>query len=593
MIATLRALALVCATAFRVSKLQTIAAFAETIGQVLRGLNPLFFGLFASGAVHHDSRQLIIAIIGLACSTGINGILQVIGVNARIKQQTYVAFEFSRQTSLLMATIETLDHHEDPELQDKLQTFKTWSGSVGQALNAVLNLIHTVAWSGTTLIVALTADWRLLILAVLGVPRLLMIARTARWDKIAEEAGSPYRRLTDRLVDLTHNPDAGAEARVFGLRTVLMQRIRSSARAAQQPDLVRNSRHALLDLCNGVFYFGGAIVIIGWMITDAIGGTVSVGVLTIAITSIGSLQQVSSNLVGNIKWLGEASRSAVRFVWLRDYAADVHARHTGERKPPDRLASGIRLAGVSYRYNGADHDSLHRLDLDLPAGSVVALVGENGAGKSTLVKLLTGMYQPTEGKILVDGVDLAEIDLNGWRERASAAFQDHADLEFAALHAVGVGDVGQVDDEGEVRRALHDGAATDVLTALPDGLATQLGPSWPDGVDLSGGQWQRLAIARGMMRQQPLLLALDEPTSALDAATEHALFDRYAEAARVAGGRGGVTLLVTHRFSTVAAADIVLVLAGGRIVEQGTHDQLMAARGAYAELYEIQARGYR
>ncbi|QDP98401.1 ABC transporter ATP-binding protein [Microlunatus elymi] len=593
MIATLRALALVCATAFRVSKKETIAAFTETVGQILRGLNPLFFGLFASGVVHHDPTQLIIAVAGLACSTGITGALQVIGVNARIKQQTYVAFEFSRQTSLLMATIETLDHHEDPELQDKLQTFRTWSGSVGQALNAVLNLIHTVAWSGTTVVVALTADWRLLILAALGVPRLLLIARTARWDKIAEEKGSPYRRLTDRLVDLTRDPDAGAEARVFGLRRVMMQRIRDSARAAQQPDLVRNSKHALLDLCNGIFYFGGAIAIIGWMISDAIDGSVSVAVLTIAITSIGSLQQVSSNLVANIKWLGEASRSAVRFVWLRDYAAGVHHRYTGELQPPARLATGLRLEGVSYRYNGAEHDSVHRIDLDLPAGSVVALVGENGAGKSTLVKLLTGMYQPTEGRILVDGVDLAEIDLTAWRERASAAFQDHADLEFAALHAVGLGEVGRVDDEGEVRRALHDGAASDVLTALPDGLATQLGPSWPAGVDLSGGQWQRLAIARGMMRQKPLLLALDEPTSALDAATEHALFDRYAVAARSAGGRGGVTLLVTHRFSTVAAADIVLVLAGGRIVEQGTHDQLMAAGGAYAELYEIQARGYR
>jgi ATP-binding cassette subfamily B protein len=203
------------------------------------------------------------------------------------------------------------------------------------------------------------------------------------------------------------------------------------------------------------------------------------------------------------------------------------------------------------------------------------------------------MYQPTRGRILVDGVDLAEIDLTAWRERTSGAFQDHADFELAAIESIGIGDLGKVDDESEVRRALDDGAATDVLTDPPRGLRTQLGPSWPDGVDLSGGQWQRIAIARGMMRPELLMLALDEPTSALDAATEHALFDRYAAAAQEVGHRGAVTLLVTHRFSTVAAADIVLVLENGRIVESGSHDQLMAARGKYAELYELQAKGYR
>jgi ATP-binding cassette subfamily B protein len=224
---------------------------------------------------------------------------------------------------------------------------------------------------------------------------------------------------------------------------------------------------------------------------------------------------------------------------------------------------------------------------------VVALVGENGAGKSTLVKLLTGMYAPTEGIIRIDGTDLADIDLTAWRQRCSGAFQDHANFELTAGESVGLGDYPHIADEPAIHRALRAGAAEDVLDSLPDGLSTQLGTSWAGGVDLSGGQWQRLAIGRGMMRRDPLLLALDEPTSALDAATEHALFERYAAAAHDAGRRGAVTLLVTHRFSTVAAADIVIVLAGGRIAEIGPHEELMRNQGAYAELYDLQARGYR
>lgn len=593
MIATLRALWLVTVVAFKVSRTQTLLAFGETTGRVLYGLNPLFYGYFASGAVHRDPRQIGIAIIGLTLSTGVNGALQWAGTSARIKQQVYVGFEFSRQIALMMAEIETLDHHEDPEMLDKLQAFRAWSGSVGGALNALLNMLNTVAWSVATLAVALSADWRLIILALLGIPRILLVPVTQRWNKIAEEAASPFQRLVELLVGLSRDGAAGAESRVFALRTPLLQRITASARSAQRPDLVRNTKASALELGNGLFFFGGAVLIIGWMLHDAIGGRVPVSALTIAVTSMGSLENISGGLVSTARWLGEESRSAVRFVWLRDYAASIHARHTGHRRPPNRLEHGIRLEHVSYRYNGADSDALSGVDLDLPAGSVVAIVGENGAGKSTLVKLLTGMYQPTEGRVLVDGVDLAEIDLGSWRQRTSAAFQDHANLEFIAMETIGLGDVDHIEDEAEVRRALDDGAAADVLTALPQKLGTQLGTTWPDGVNLSGGQWQRLAIARGMMRREPLLLALDEPTSALDAGTEHALFDRYAAAARSTRRRGGVTLLVTHRFSTVAAADIVLVLDGGRIVEQGTHRELMESGGAYAELYEIQARGYR
>jgi ATP-binding cassette subfamily B protein len=229
----------------------------------------------------------------------------------------------------------------------------------------------------------------------------------------------------------------------------------------------------------------------------------------------------------------------------------------------------------------------------LPAGAVVAIVGENGAGKSTLVKLLCKLYEPDAGRIEADGVDLARMPTDEWRTRASGAYQDFFRFEFRAQQTVGLGDVPRLDDEPAVATAVDNAGADDVVATLPDGLATQLGRAWPNGVDVSFGQWQKLALARGFMRDEPLLLVLDEPTAALDAETEHALFERYAAGARRLTERGGIVVLVSHRFSTVRMADLIIVMDGARVVESGSHDQLMALGGQYASLYEIQAAAYR
>ena len=257
---------------------------------------------------------------------------------------------------------------------------------------------------------------------------------------------------------------------------------------------------------------------------------------------------------------------------------------------PRQLIEGIRLEHVSFAYPGTSRRVLDDVSLDLKPGSVVAIVGENGAGKSTLVKLLCRMYQPDQGRILVDGVDLARIPAGNWRSCLAGAFQDFFRFEFRARHSVGVGDTPRMEDEPAVTTAVGRAGAEDVLRRLAAGLETQLGPTWPDGVDVSFGQWQKLALARGFMRDRPLLLVLDEPTAALDAETEHALFERYAAAAR---GDGRITILVSHRFSTVRMADRIVVLDGARVTETGTHEELMARRGQYAELYGIQAAAYR
>jgi ATP-binding cassette, subfamily B, bacterial len=262
---------------------------------------------------------------------------------------------------------------------------------------------------------------------------------------------------------------------------------------------------------------------------------------------------------------------------------------------PERLEEGIRLEGVSFRYPATDRLVLQDVDLVLPAGSVVAVVGENGAGKSTLVKLLCRFYEPTEGRVLVDGGDLSRMPAEAWRERCAGAFQDFFRFELPVRHTVGVGDLPRLEDEPAVTTAVGRAGADDVVAGLPAGLGTQLGPTWREGVEVSFGQWQKLALARGFMRDVPLLLVLDEPTAALDAETEHALFSRYAAAARAPEGRetGRVTVLVSHRFSTVRMADLIVVLDGAHVVESGSHEQLLARGGTYAELYRIQAAAYR
>ena len=229
----------------------------------------------------------------------------------------------------------------------------------------------------------------------------------------------------------------------------------------------------------------------------------------------------------------------------------------------------------------------------LPGGAAVAIVGENGAGKSTLVNLLLGLQRPTTGSITVDGASLAGLDPAGWFSRASVVCQDFARLEFVVRESVGVGHLPGLEDEEQVRSAVGRGGAEPIVTGLPRGLETQLGARF-GGTDLSGGEWQRLAVSRSMMRHQPLLLVLDEPTVSLDAVTERSLFSQLIAEARDAGRKvGTILLLVSHRYATVQGADLIVVLDRGQVVERGSHSELMALHGRYAQAYRRQAEAYR
>jgi ATP-binding cassette, subfamily B, bacterial len=302
-----------------------------------------------------------------------------------------------------------------------------------------------------------------------------------------------------------------------------------------------------------------------------------------------------SEFAYNIAWLMRTERAVGKLVWLVEYAAE-QTRANRPTRPvvaPDLLRHGIRFENVAFTYPGTDRPVISGVDVFLPAGRTIAIVGNNGAGKTTLAKLLCRLYEPTSGRILVDGLDLQQIAVEAWRLRLATGFQDFARLELVARESVGVGDLPNIDHDAAVADALSRAAANDVRTVLPADLETQLGKSFDGGVDLSMGQWQKLALGRAMMRRAPLVLILDEPTASLDAQTEHALFERFALAAQRYGAESGtVTLLVSHRFSTVRMADVIIVLSDGGIAELGSHQELLARNGIYSELYRLQASAY-
>jgi ATP-binding cassette, subfamily B, bacterial len=586
-----RSLALPLSAAWRLDRTAALLAFLEVVGAVLSNLLPLAFGLMVGGVAAHAQGTLVTGAALAVAALGVVPLLTTIGVEARLRLNEMVGHEFDRRVAALMAAVPTLDHLESPAFRDQAQIVRERQGALGGAYNSLVNAVRQLCMPLVTLAVAISADARLLWLIPASVPSLFLGRWLVRWEARAEDEGAEPGRLTQHLVGLSTEPGSASELRVLGARDVVADRLRRAGSAWRTPHVRADVRKNLAATACGLFYLAAAGVVLTLIARDAAAGRVPVTAMATSVLVIGQLQGVVSSLRWFFQFLAQVVRTVGRYQALEDGVAAARAL-SGTGMPPARLHDGISLRGLGFTYPDQETPSLVEVDLDLPASSIVAIVGENGAGKSTLVKLLTGLYQPSAGRVLVDGTDLATLDGEAWRGRCAGAFQDHVHLELVARETITTGDLAALDSDDRAHRALRDAAASDVLTALPGGLDTQLGTSWDDGTELSGGQWQRLAIARGMMRGDPLLLVLDEPTSALDAATEHALFEGYADAARRAGRHGAITVLVTHRFSTVAAADLVVVLDEGRVSEVGSHDELMSANGTYAQLYALQARGY-
>jgi ATP-binding cassette subfamily B protein len=512
-------------------------------------------------------------------------------VNVDVGEANHIALQ-AELVELTQGSART-DHLEAPEFADRLETVREMSASMFWAYVALIRcgmlaiqLVVVAAILGSIspalagLVVAALAP------AVGGYFAERAVAR-------ARDAGAEPGRRARHLLDTAADAATAKEIRVFALADELRRRHADAHGAASRP-LDRALWHAMLLRGAGQLVFGLAFAAALYVVIDAgIAGTASVGDVVLTVSFAIQLSAQLAWIVDLFNHLHTALDAAGRLLWLRGEVERADAG-AGMLPAPDVLREGITLEDVSFTYPAGAEPSLDGMSVHLPAGKVIALVGENGAGKTTLIKLLAGLHRPSGGRILVDGRSLDDIDVKRWRERITAAFQDCARIETLARETIGLGDRARKDDEPAVLAALDRARARDVLSALPDGLGTQLGRSYADGAELSGGQWQKLALSRAMMAHDPLLLLLDEPTAALDPHAEHLLFESYAERARAAGReRGAITLLVSHRFSTVRMADLIVVADQGRIVEAGTHDELMERRGVYAPLFELQASAYR
>jgi ATP-binding cassette subfamily B protein len=545
----------------------------------------LLLKVLADGVLAGDRVVVLSASVGLGASAVATWFLHLMSDRMQRRFRDRVTIALESHVARLQASVATIEHHERPEHLDRLAVLRD---QVFVLDHMYMSLFSTCGWIlrlGVTVVLLVSVHPALALLALFALPTVLTSTWRPGIERAAEERAAPANRLARHLFDVVTTAVPGKEVRVTRIGDQLVARRREAWERGFRP--VASARWASAAWHAAAWaVFGGAYVA-GVAFVSSIGGTTPGDVLLV-LAAGARLSAYVGATVGEIGFLrGIWLDGSRRLAWLEDYAAALEPEVA--ESVPARVETGIRFENVSFAYPGTERLVLEDVDLQFAPGAVVAIVGENGAGKTTLVKLLCRMYRPTRGRILVDGVDIARLSPESWRARLAGAFQDFFRFELIALQSVGLGDVPRMEDRHAVETAVGRAGAEDVLARLPAGLETQLGPTWAGGVELSFGQWQKLALARGFMREEPHVLILDEPTAALDAETEHALFERYAAAAR----DDRITVLVSHRFSTVRMADTIVVLDGARVVEAGTHAELMALRGQYAQLYEIQAGAYR
>jgi ATP-binding cassette subfamily B protein len=549
----------------------------------------LWLKLLADGLIAGRHTLVSVAAIGLGVSAAGTWFLRVISDRTQRRFRDRLTIALESHVARLQASVATVAHHERPEYIDRLSMLRN---QVFVLDHMYMSLFTTCGWILRLLVtLALLASIHpvLALLVVFAAPAAMVSAWRPAVERAAEERGVSATRLARHLFDTATTAPPGKEVRVTRIGDRLVKKRREAWERWYGP--VASARwttaiwHMLAWTCFGLAYVGAVVFV-------ASRPNATPGQVLLVLAAGARLSAYVGATVGEIGFLrGFWLDGSRRLAWLEDYAASL--TENADTPPTDRLMEGIRFEHVSFAYPGTERRVLDDVNLDLPRGSVVAIVGENGAGKSTLVKLLSKLYQPDQGRILVDGTDLARIRSDEWRSRLAGAFQDFFRFEFQARYSVGIGDLPRVEDDAQVTAAVDRAGANDVVERFAAGLDTQLGATWPGGVEVSFGQWQKLALARGFMRDHPLLLVLDEPTAALDAETEHALFERYSAAARASASDGRITILVSHRFSTVRMADRIVVLDGAKVVEAGTHEELMARAGQYAELFGIQAAAYR
>jgi ATP-binding cassette, subfamily B, bacterial len=579
-----------CKLGYRHEPRLMVAAFVlSQLAALPDALLALWLMLLGNGVLQHRPGLVRTAAIGLGLSAIATWFLRTIDTRLQRRFRDRVTIALESHVARLQASVATIAHQERPEVLDRLAMLRNQVFVLDHMYMSVFATMGWILRLAVTIALLASIHPALMLLALFAVPTVV----TSTWrpvvERAAQERGAQANRLSRHLFSIATTAPPAKDVRITAIGNRVMADRRRTWEQWYAPVATARVGSAMWHTLAWTIF---GLAFVGAVVFVSVGIRSSPGDVLLVLAAGSRLSMYIGATVGEVGFLrGFWMDGSRRLAWLEDYAASFVT--SADVAVPSRLSHGIGLDRVSFAYPGTSRLVLEDISFLLPAGAVVAVVGENGAGKTTLVKLLAKMYEPTSGHILIDDLPLSRMPADKWRERLAGAFQDFFRFEFRALQTVGLGDVTRVEHRAAVGTAVGRAGANDVIEHLPYGLDTQLGPTWPEGVDVSFGQWQKLALARGFMRDQPLLLLLDEPTAALDAETEHALFQRYAAAARQADGAGRITILVSHRFSTVRMADLIVVLDGARLVEVGTHDELMARHGQYAQLFGIQAASYR
>jgi ATP-binding cassette subfamily B protein len=489
----------------------------------------------------------------------------------------------------LMEHAATLDlaQFEDAETYDHLERARRQSvGRIGLfalLLSTAQDLVTLISLAGVLL---LQLPWLLVLLAVAVVPSFLGEAHYASLGYSLLFQWTPERRLLDYLRYMGASDESAKEVKLFGLSDFLIGRYAKLSDEFYEENkrlaVRRNIVSTLLVSVGTIGYYSAYAVIIYLTVL----GRYSIGALTFLAGSFRQSRDLIQRVLLSLSQIYEQSLYLGDLFTFFDVRPRVVSK-PGARAVPSPIRRGFEFHDVGFRYPGSERWAVRHLTFTLPPGERLALVGENGAGKTTLVKLLARLYDPDEGRILLDGVDLQEYDLQSLRKNIGVIFQDFVRYDFILKENIGVGQVERLDDEARVREAARRSLADSVAARTQAGYDQMLGRRFDGGVELSGGEWQKVALGRAYMREAQVLI-LDEPTASLDARAEYEVFLRFAELTK-----GRMAVLISHRFSTVRMADRILVLRGGELVDQGTHEELLARGGLYAELFGLQAAGYR